>query len=378
MRPVLVAAVVWMACQAPAAAQPASQPSEAHDDEAFSADLSEDGDASGRAGGTLAFGVGMVACGAGLGACGALVPLVSTVVSAVLWDRHAFSGHGANVELPAGGQVNAPAFELLGFRFAGVFALMMFTVVPVTAAVLLGGAVFLRGLASVGSGVAALVDTWVGHEVPDADWRTQQRTVEPFSRVRVEGGAFKIIVRQGPAASVRVRAPAQSIESVNTSVTSGVLRVSSGGRFRMRQRAEVEVVTPSVEWVELAGLGHLQVQGVSGDALRVVVSGAGKVEVDARVRLLEVEIVGAGLADVAGQAQVLRAAVTGTGALQAGGLQTQDAHVEVSGAGSATVAPADLLDASISGVGRITYRGQPKTIRQQVGGLGRVVQESSP
>ncbi|MBI5495117.1 MAG: DUF2807 domain-containing protein [Deltaproteobacteria bacterium] len=334
-----------------------------------------DGDDGGQGAGLIARGMMQLGCGLGLGTAACLLPVVGTVAAAALWNRHEFSGLGASVILPGPGRLDSPRFNVMGARFEGLFALAALTAVPTLAVALLGTVLAVGGTAALGRGIGNVVDTWVGKEIPESAWKTETRSTGGFRRVRVEGGAFKVVVRQGDRTEVRVRAPAEYLGRVSTLVTDDTLVVNSSWRFRIRQHAEIEVTTPSLESVELAGVGHLQVQGATGDALRVVVSGAGKTEVDARVRSLTVEIHGAGVADITGRVQEVHASVTGTGALNAGELETQDAYVAVSGAGSATVKPGSLLDASISGVGKIRYRGEPRTIRKDVDGLGSVQQE---
>src|SRR5438552_996004 len=53
-------------------------------------------------------------------------------------------------------------------------------------------------------------------------------------------------------------------------------------------------------------------------------------------------------------------------------LRADNAKVEVSGAASVDVYAAEQLDVNVSGAGRVSYSGNPKTVNKHVSGIGSV------
>ena len=80
---------------------------------------------------------------------------------------------------------------------------------------------------------------------------------------------------------------------------------------------------------------------------------------------------GAGTAHLAGSTDKLTLKLSGAGGIEAAGLKSSSADVQISGAGNATVWAADELNARISGAGGIKYKGTPK-VEQKVSGAGRI------
>jgi hypothetical protein len=118
----------------------------------------------------------------------------------------------------------------------------------------------------------------------------------------------------------------------------------------------VEIGTPSLEAVALAGDGIVTVTGASG-------------------RRLTVQLAGTGLVQVSGAVDGLDAMLDGTGNLELGDLKARDVEAVVSGTGRVIVKPSRALDASVPGTGSIVYRGHPSKVTTNITGSGAVVPE---
>jgi hypothetical protein len=64
--------------------------------------------------------------------------------------------------------------------------------------------------------------------------------------------------------------------------------------------------------------------------------------------------------------------MTGASQLAAAGLQAKTAEISTTGAGDAEVAVTDTLKVVITGAGKVTYAGNPPTIKKQITGAGSV------
>jgi hypothetical protein len=64
--------------------------------------------------------------------------------------------------------------------------------------------------------------------------------------------------------------------------------------------------------------------------------------------------------------------MTGASQLAAAGLQAKTAEISTTGAGDADVAVSDSLKVVITGAGKVTYSGNPPTIKKQITGAGTI------
>ncbi len=219
--------------------------------------------------------------------------------------------------------------------------------------------------------------------------RTETRTVGAFRRIRLEGvAALKVTV--GPAVSLQIEADDNLLPIIATAVQGETLVVSESRSISTKHGITVTVTTPELVGIEQAGAGAFDVKGVTGDEFAIDVSGVGgvllagsakRMKVDtsgaAGIGLsgLDVRIKGVGGIAATGRAGQLEASLSGAGALEAYDLAVKDAKVSVSGVGGARVNPSGSLDASVSGIGGIVYRGNPASLKKDVSGLGAVVPE---
>jgi len=115
----------------------------------------------------------------------------------------------------------------------------------------------------------------------------------------------------------------------------------------------VIITSPSLTGAELSGALKLEATQVSGDRFALDTSGATKVT-------------------LAGRANRLIASLTGASKLNAETFQTQDIEISVTGAGKADVNATNSLRAVITGAGRVSYGGNPKSVEKKITGAGKI------
>lgn len=185
--------------------------------------------------------------------------------------------------------------------------------------------------------------------------QTQAREVPEFHAIRLRGGA-DVRVRIGAERGVQVTCDDNLVDKLTTVVEDGVLEIGMlEGRYRFKNQPCVVVAAQTLDAFLLEGAGDVAIEGASGTALRLEVSGAG----DLRAR---------------GAVDQLTVAVSGAGDLELQDLAARVASVSVSGAGDVHVNASETLEASISGAGDVRYRGSPK-LSKQVSGAGSIRQE---
>lgn len=207
---------------------------------------------------------------------------------------------------------------------------------------------------------------------------SETREVGAFSAISLAGvGDVKVSLGDEP--SLVVRAPENLLRALQTRVEGDTLTLGTERRVRFPRgsRVRYEVVTPSLEQLELSGAGDIHAEKVEGDDVVLTLSGSGNLYVeDLRADELEVSLSGEGDMQLSGEVSEQSVTVSGVGSYRACGLASEDAEVDVSGVGDALVWATDTLDAAVSGVGSVRYRDDPE-VSADVSGVGSVARSES-
>jgi len=184
----------------------------------------------------------------------------------------------------------------------------------------------------------------------------QARSVAPFTAVS-NTGPVNLRIEVGKAPSVVVSGSDDYLADLKTEVVGGELRIKlrDGTHFDNRHWGDmhVTITLPQLTAFTMSGAGETTLAHVSGDSLDVRFGGAGSLKADGTIRNLTLN-------------------VGGVGSIDTRELHADNANVNVGGVGSVKVWASQRLDASVGGVGSLTYYGDPKTVNTNGGGLGSI------
>lgn len=218
-------------------------------------------------------------------------------------------------------------------------------------------------------------------------------------RRSVSGAGAETIVRRdlsGDINSITLKAPLQAtihvvpdavpsitmsgyanvVEHYRTKNEGNTLTVSSKPSLRIDTDKEVvaDITVPALSSLRIEGQSNAKIEGVvSGNSLRLVISGAGDVSVGkVVVRHLEAKISGAGNVNFSnGTVGSATYQISGAGSMSAFGVQATQVKAKVSGTGDIDVFASRQLDAKVSGAGTIRYKGGA-TVKSETSGIGTV------
>ena len=151
-------------------------------------------------------------------------------------------------------------------------------------------------------------------------------------------------------------------EYISVTESGGVLTVKTTRTISWSNNNApvLTVSTPALTNVSLAGAGKFTGHDtITADSFSFVVSGAVSGSADFDVERLSVNIAGAGEYRMSGKAGKADFLLSGASSLDALSLQTRDADVNLSGAGTIKLNCSDNLRVTAAGVGAIEYRGSP-------------------
>ena len=185
----------------------------------------------------------------------------------------------------------------------------------------------------------------------NGDIKTEQRPVTAFTRVDA-GGFYEIEWHPGPP-SFSLTTDENLISHVKTSVEGNQLKIETQDSIAPSHGVKVAITSPSLDGATLSGAVKLNADRLSGATFGLETSGAAKVTLTGKVnRLL--------------------ASLTGASKLEATNLAADDVELSVTGAGKADVSASNLLRAAITGAGKVSYTGHPKSVEKKITGAGKI------
>ena len=181
--------------------------------------------------------------------------------------------------------------------------------------------------------------------------KTESRPVTAFTRIDA-GGFYKLEWRPG-APSFSLTTDENLLSHIETSVSGDVLKIEMHDSIAPTHGIKIAITSPSLAGASLSGAVEFNAAPISGATFALETSGAAQVS-------------------LAGKVNRLLASLTGASKLKAADLPADDVELSVTGAGKADVTASNLLRASITGAGKVSYGGQPKSVEKKITGAGKI------
>ena len=201
-------------------------------------------------------------------------------------------------------------------------------------------------------------------------------TIHPSSFHAIDlQGVYNVYLSHGSRPSVIIETDGNLQELIKTKVDDHTLKIFTERDVMLRPtRLDVHITYTELENIQVGGACRIgATESIRTGNFSIEVNGAADIDLDISVRTMQTKISGAGNIKLQGEAEVHQAELSGASNLRAEDFITGNTYVSLSGTGSAHVYASKLLDASISGIGKITYHGEPEEILMQKSGLGAIV-----
>lgn len=182
----------------------------------------------------------------------------------------------------------------------------------------------------------------------------QARTTPPFTAIDMQG-AISLTVDTGPQQSLKLTGSDKFINGVSTEVVNGVLRIRMKDEELNRKHGEqrIAVTVPELRALTVEGAGAIKLNNIRGQRLDVDYQGAGKMDINGAVKSFRMKAEGVGQVDTRQ-------------------LIAEDVNVDFQGVGGVSVYARHRLDATVQGMGSLTYYGRPQIVNKSAEGLGKV------
>lgn len=155
---------------------------------------------------------------------------------------------------------------------------------------------------------------------------------------------------------------------------------------------KIKIVMKKMDYLKLNGAGKTDIDEFDSEKVKIVINGANDLFAGGRIDFFDLDVHGASEAEltgliceefnldikgagdltISGKTDIFEIDVKGAGDVNGFNFITNILDAKIMGAGDIQVTVEDEIDASIFGAGNITYKGNPKRIRDKVFGAGEI------
>ena len=236
------------------------------------------------------------------------------------------------------------------------------------------------GLALAGALAGVVLTALPGHAraadaavVASGPSTTETRSAGEFRAIAVSGG-IDLKIRQGSQPAIEVKAEANILPYLETTIDNGTLQVrwKKGSKLRVKDTPVVSVTAVELQSIAATGTSDVAIAPLKTTKLAINLAGAGDVAIDTiQAEELSVTVAGSGDVTASGQATRLQLRLSGSGDLRTDALRAEEVSVSISGSGDASVHASKTLSVSIAGSGDVVYRGEAQ-VKSSIAGSGSV------
>lgn len=237
-------------------------------------------------------------------------------------------------------------------------------------------------------------DLWDRCIEGNGDRRIEHRTLEPFSRIEVNGD-FEVQIDTGYGPDAIVETDENLIDLVVTHVSGDKLIIETRNDRCLEPSRPIEITVGTRELeeitlngsglvycygltterlsVNLAGSGQIECNNVTATSAEIELEGSGFIKCDLIAESVETNLEGSGEIKLLGDCISANYDLVGSGRIKASQCDTENCTIRISGSGVAEARVYNALDVTIIGSGIVYYTGDPSLVTY-ISGSGRVVE----
>ena len=198
--------------------------------------------------------------------------------------------------------------------------------------------------------------------------------VSDFTKIEINH-AFEIEIIESNETSVTAIGSKEDIEKINIETDNNWLKIDyknfnwdikSFNLFNLKDNSraiKIQIKTPFINELNISGAVLAKANITHAEKLKIDLSGASKLNLATqKITDCIVDVSGASTLNLTGKCEFLAMEVSGASQIDASKFECDKVVAEASGASSIKVYVKDELDAEVSGVSSIKYKGDPKLI----------------
>ena len=182
---------------------------------------------------------------------------------------------------------------------------------------------------------------------------SEMRKLSNFKAIEITIGYDKILVNCGEEPSIHISGDENILPLITTRISKGILRIESDSTFETKADSEIIINVKSLKEFTFDGVGETVIQNVNSEKFTCNINGVGSCELNGKVESFYVS-------------------VNGVGSVNARQLIADDVVASLNGVGSVKLYAKNSLNASVNGIGGLTYFGNPAELILNDSGIGGI------
>jgi len=182
---------------------------------------------------------------------------------------------------------------------------------------------------------------------------SEMRELSKFKAIEIAIGYDKILVNCGQEPSLHISGDENILPLITTRISKGILRIESDSTFETKADSEIIINIKSLKEFTFDGVGETVIQNVNSEKFTCNINGVGSCELNGKVESFYVS-------------------VNGVGSVNARQLIADDVVASLNGVGSVKLYAKNSLNASVNGIGGLTYFGNPTELILNDSGIGGI------
>lgn len=206
---------------------------------------------------------------------------------------------------------------------------------------------------------------------------TDERKLSGISQVKISG-ILNVYLSQGDEESIHVEGDEKAVSLLEIIEDGEVLEI--GYRDEDNVKNIFEDFTPDI-YLTVSDLSRLSFEGVGNiqtkssfqvDDLLISGDGIGKIDLEIEAKTIEATFNMMGNIVLRGSVETISLSNEGMGKIDASKLIAQKMTLTSSGIGLVDVYCEEELAITVNGIGSVNYSGNPKVIKEDINGIGKV------
>lgn len=219
---------------------------------------------------------------------------------------------------------------------------------------------------------------WSDKESTSPDANLQNRTVQPYDVVLIEGN-FEVTLYSGSEGQIQLHGSEKQLESVIVKNTSRGLQIKYASHWttvfkktKTHKPVRVRIPFEDLSGVSLSGSGSLKSTDLlSAQSFSSRLAGSGNINLTIKAQKTSVSVSGSGKILLNGNTTNLDTGLAGSGAIDCQGLLAKSTKANLTGSGKIYLQALQTIDTKISGSGQITVYGNPNKVTTKNVGSGK-------
>ena len=182
---------------------------------------------------------------------------------------------------------------------------------------------------------------------------SEMRKLSNFKAIEITIGYDKILVNCGQEPSIHISGDENILPLITTRISKGILTIESDSTFETKADSEIIINIKSLKEFTFDGVGETVIHNVNSEKFTCNINGVGSCDLHGKVKSFNIY-------------------VNGVGSVNAKQLIADDVVASLNGVGSVKLYAKNSLNASVNGIGGLTYFGNPTELILNDSGIGGI------